>query len=168
MRLLATLDGIEREFEVEGLGADSYRLTLDKEEFRLDLRRVGSSSYSILVDGRSFDFDVSKDGDEMVVASRAGVTRLTIIDQARRMVRTGAAARGHRQGRAELRAMMPGRVVSVLVKRGDEVAAGQGVMIVEAMKMENELKAPRAGKVIEVKVEPGKTVEKNDLLVIIE
>ena len=80
------------------------------------------------------------------------------------------AATGKREvsGRVEIKATMPGRVVNVLVGSGDEVTAGQGVIIVEAMKMENELKSPKAGKVTEVKVAPGQTVEKGELLVVIE
>jgi len=71
-------------------------------------------------------------------------------------------------GRVELKAMMPGRVVNVLVKPGDEVTADQGVLVVEAMKMENELKAPKAGKVIEVRVSAGQAVEKGEILAVIE
>ena len=63
---------------------------------------------------------------------------------------------------------MPGRVVNLLVAAGDEVTANQGVIIVEAMKMENELKSPKAGKVVEVKVAAGQTVEKGELLLVIE
>ncbi|MGH7905997.1 MAG: biotin/lipoyl-containing protein, partial [Candidatus Binataceae bacterium] len=68
----------------------------------------------------------------------------------------------------ELRAMMPGRVVSVLIEPGEVVEAGQGLVVVEAMKMENELRSPKPGKIAAVKVVAGQTVEKNDLLVIIE
>jgi len=64
--------------------------------------------------------------------------------------------------------MMPGRVVNVLVSVGDEVAHLQGVLVVEAMKMENEIKSPKAGKVAEIRVTPGQTVEKGELLAVIE
>ena len=63
---------------------------------------------------------------------------------------------------------MPGRVVNVLVAAGDEVKAEQGMIVVEAMKMENELKSPKAGKVVEVKVVAGQTVEKGELMIVIE
>jgi len=63
---------------------------------------------------------------------------------------------------------MPGRVVNVLVSPGDEVKDGQGIVVVEAMKMENELKSPKAGKVVEVKVVAGQTVEKGELMIVIE
>ncbi len=168
MRYFASLDGADQEFEVEPLGnGDAYRLRLGDRQYDLDVRRVGASSFSILIGLRSFDFDVFRDGDELVIASREGVARVAITDAARRAP-AGATARAHQRGRAEMRAMMPGRVVNVMVVAGDEVEAGAGVLVVEAMKMENELKAPKSGKVIEVKVVAGQTVEKNDLLVIIE
>ena len=63
---------------------------------------------------------------------------------------------------------MPGRIVKVLVKPGDVVAARQGVVIVEAMKMENELRAPRPGTVAEVRVTEGISVEANSVLVVLE
>jgi biotin carboxyl carrier protein len=63
---------------------------------------------------------------------------------------------------------MPGRVVNVLVAANDEVKEGQGIVVVEAMKMENELKSPKAGKVVEVKVVAGQTVEKGELMIVIE
>src|SRR5262249_48787096 len=116
---------------------------------------------------RSFDFAMVRDGEEVVVASRTGTTRLTIIDAARHALR---ARKGPREvsGRAEIRAAMPGRVVNVLVAPGDEVTANQGVIIVEAMKMENELRSPKAGRVVEVKVAAGQTGEKGEMVLGIE
>jgi biotin carboxyl carrier protein len=63
---------------------------------------------------------------------------------------------------------MPGKVVKVLVKLGDEVKEGQGLVVVEAMKMENELKSPKAGKVVELLAKEGSTVENNAKLVVVE
>ncbi|MGC2443154.1 biotin/lipoyl-containing protein, partial [Candidatus Binatus sp.] len=67
-----------------------------------------------------------------------------------------------------IKSAMPGRVVSVLVAAGDEVKAEQGIIVVEAMKMENEVKSPKAGKVVEVKVVAGQAVEKGQLMIVIE
>lgn len=166
MRYLATVDGAEHQFEVEELGADSYRVRLGQQEFRLDLRRVGMASFSIVVDHRSFDLEVSRDGEELLVASRCGSSRVTLIDKARRTLAAPLARQ--LSGRVEMKAMMPGRVIGVLVEPGQQVQAGQGVLIIEAMKMENELRSPKTGKVLEVKVAAGQTVEKGDLLVVIE
>jgi biotin carboxyl carrier protein len=166
-RYIATVEGTEHEFEVEELAANSIRLKIGKSEFEADVRQVGGSSYSILVNNRSFDFEVVPEGDELIVASRRGASRVTLIDVARRS-RRGGSARAEIAGRAEIKAMMPGRVVNVLVKPGETVAQGQGLIIIEAMKMENELKSPKAGVVAEVKVAAGQTVEKGGVLIVIE
>jgi biotin carboxyl carrier protein len=72
------------------------------------------------------------------------------------------------EGRQQLVAPMPGKVVRVLVCAGDEVASGQGVAVVEAMKMQNEIKSPRAGRVVEIRVVEGATVNANQVLATIE
>jgi biotin carboxyl carrier protein len=166
MRLVATVDGAEHQLEVEELTTHALRVKLGECQFDLDVHRVGPSSYSILVDNRSFDFEVVREGDDLMVASRGGATRVTLVDAARKSRQPGARAQA--AGKASLKAMMPGRVVNVLVNVGDEVAAQQGLLVVEAMKMENELKAPKAGKVVEIKVKPGQTVEKGELLLVVD
>jgi biotin carboxyl carrier protein len=166
MRLVATLDGAEHQLEVEELTAHALRIKLGERLFDLDIHRVGPSSYSILVDNRSFDLEVVREGEDLMVASRGGATRVTLVDAALKSRHPGA--RPQAAGKASLKAMMPGRVVNVLVNVGDEVAAQQGLLVVEAMKMENELKAPKAGKVVEIKVKPGQTVEKGELLLVVE
>ncbi len=168
MRYVANLQGAEQELEIEELTqAGTFQVRFGERQIDADIRQVGPSSFSIIIGNRSFDMDVVREGEELIVFSRAGVTRLTLENAARKITR--GAGRGREvSGRAEMRAMMPGRVVSVLVQQGDEVEAGQGVVVVEAMKMENELKSPKKGKVAEVKVVAGQTVEKGELLVVIE
>jgi biotin carboxyl carrier protein len=166
MRYLATLQETEHEFEFEDLGANACTVRLGEERFELDLRRVGPGSFSVLIGERSFDFDVTPEGEELIVTSRVGTWHVNLIDEKRRAMR--ASAGRQLSGRVELKAMMPGRVVSVLVKPGDEIDAEHGVLIVEAMKMENEIRAPKAGRVIEVRVAAGQTVEKGEVLAVIE
>jgi biotin carboxyl carrier protein len=76
--------------------------------------------------------------------------------------------RAARTGRTELRAVIPGRILTVSIAVGDHVTAGQQVMAVEAMKMQNELRSPRDGTVASVEVGPGRTVEVGDLLMVLE
>ncbi len=167
MKYAATLEGAEHELEVEELEGGRYLIQLGEQKFEVDLRKVGAASFSVIVGGRSFDFEVHQDGDDSLVVSREGSTRVSLVDRAGRAASRSRKAR-EVTGKAQLKAMMPGRVVRVLVAAGDQVEAGQGVLIIEAMKMENELKAPKAGKVVEVKVAAGQTVEKGDLLLVIE
>jgi biotin carboxyl carrier protein len=167
MRYLATIDGHEHEIEIEELAADSFAIRFGKDSFEADLRRVGHNSFSVLIGSRSFDFDVARDGDETVVASRTGSIRLTVADPSARRAQA-AGRRREVTGRVEIKAAMPGRVINVLVSEGDQVNADQGVVVVEAMKMENEVKSPKQGKVLEVKVAAGQAVEKGQVMLVIE
>ncbi len=74
----------------------------------------------------------------------------------------------HSEGRQNVAAAMPGKVVRVLVSEGDLVEAGQGLVVVEAMKMQNEMKAPRSGRVVALSIAPGATVRAGQILAVIE
>jgi biotin carboxyl carrier protein len=167
MRYVATIEGTEHEIEIEELAPESFAIQLGETRFEADLRRVGPQSFSVLLGRRSFDFDVVRDGDEIVVSSRHGSTRLSVVGAARRAARASARKRDH-AGPAQIRAQMPGRIVNVLVAAGDQVKSGQGILIIEAMKLENEMKSPKDGKVVEVNVAAGQTVEKGTLMIVIE
>jgi len=167
MRYTAILDGNEHEIEIEEIEENYFSISFEKNKFQADVRRVGVVSFSVIIDNRSYDFDVARDGEETVVASRSGSTRLTVADASRRAARA-AGKRREVSGRVEIKSAMPGRVVNVLVVVGDEVKAAQGIIVVEAMKMENEVKAPKAGKVVDVKVVAGQAVEKGQLMIVIE
>jgi len=112
---------------------------------------TGVRRLEIVVDGWRFELDVDSEARARL-RERATSVR-------------GDAARG---GPAELRAIIPGRVVSVDVAEGDAVDRGGRLLVLEAMKMQNELRAPRAGTVARVAVAPGQTVELGDLLVVLE
>jgi biotin carboxyl carrier protein len=83
-------------------------------------------------------------------------------------LRSGQATASHDHGEAQILATMPGKVVRVLVEVGASVEAGTGIVVVEAMKMQNEMKAPRAGTVVSLSAEPGATVNAGDVLAIVE
>ncbi len=166
MRYQAIVDGAHHELEIEELAANSYRVKIGDKSFDVDLRKTHGASFLAVVGYRTFDFSLSAEDGDLLLISRRGVNRVTLVDKSRWRLRSG----GERviTGRVELKAMMPGRVVNVLVKAGDEVAADQGIVVVEAMKMENELKTPKAGKVVEIKVSVGQAVEKGEILAVIE
>lgn len=130
----------------------------------VDVRRT-ATGYSLLLDGAVVEAAVT-DGaarGEMVV-HLPHVSVPVSIDARRRRGRTAA----HADGEQRIAAPMPGRVLRILVAAGDEVALRQPVIVVEAMKMENELRAPKAGRIKEVAVEVGASVESGRLLVVIE
>jgi biotin carboxyl carrier protein len=167
-KYLTILNGTDRELEIEETAAHALRLKFDNREFNADVRQTGECSFSVLVGNRSFDLEVVPEGDDLIVASRGITARVALVDAARRSRRGSAGGRPTVAGKAQLKAMMPGRVVNVLVSVGDDVALQQGLVVIEAMKMENELKSPKAGRVSEIKVASGQTVEKGDLLIVVE
>ncbi len=111
----------------------------------------GRGSVEIVVDGWRFEFIVED------------AARAELRDRASRD-RSSAAGAG---GPVEIRAIIPGRIATVAVARGDIVALGQTLLTVEAMKMQNELRAPHAGSIARVAVEEGQTIELGDLLVVL-
>jgi biotin carboxyl carrier protein len=122
-----------------------------------EIIQVEPNVYSVLVDGVSYEARIT--GDEVTI----GGARFSIeIDDPRQWKRSARAADS--RGRASLTAAMPGKIVRVLVAVGDEVAAGQGILVIEAMKMQNELKAPRAGRVTAVQVKENDSVNAGALL----
>jgi biotin carboxyl carrier protein len=144
----AQLDGREYELEVRALERGEYLLL------------QGSSVYKCRVEGKEGarnSFEVTLQGHSY---------QITITDPKR--LRRGQSAGGHDHGSAEIVSPMPGKVVRVLVENGAMVEAGAGVIVVEAMKMQNEMKAPKTGVVVAINAEAGASVNAGDVLVVIE
>ena len=135
---------------------------------QVDWRTPEPHVYSLLIDGCSYDVHIDEDENDeetLAVHLMSNVVRVQATDARKRRIaksETGPA------GLARLTAPMPGRVVSVLAPEGTEVARGDGIIVLEAMKMENEIKAPRDGTVTSVLVEAGQGIESGALLATIE
>jgi len=156
-----------RSVAVEVVGG---RVVVDGREHLAELRVVpGTPVANLLVDGASWIVPIRPIGPGQWLVQRRGERfEAEVVDERTHHVRSlVGAGKGHSPP-AELKAPMPGLVAKVLVKPGDEVAAGQGLIVLEAMKMENELKAPAAGTVAAVRVEAGQPVEKGAVLVSFE
>jgi biotin carboxyl carrier protein len=110
--------------------------------------------------------DPKRETGQYDVTLRGRSYEIRIIDPKR--LRSGQDAAGHGHGAAEIVSPMPGKVVRILVAPGDAVEAGAGIIVVEAMKMQNEMKAPKAGVVISINAESGATVSAGDVLAVIE
>jgi biotin carboxyl carrier protein len=132
VKLRLTVNGVEKEVEFNA-AAENYRFRIDNTEGAAAVETAYPGVYSILIDGVNYDARVER-GPEGIVVAIAGERFATLTSP------------------------MPGKVVRVLVAAGDAVEAGQGVLVVEAMKMQNELKAPRSGHVIALTAREGATV----------
>lgn len=126
--------------------------------------RIGPRSYDLEVREIEFGFYLFFLGNR-VREFRVNDT-IKIIDP--RRLRSGHNSSGHHHGVAQIVAPMPGKVVRVQVEAGTAVEKGAGVIVVEAMKMQNEMKAPRAGMLVSVNVKPGDTVNAGDVLAVLE
>ncbi len=135
-------------------------LSLEGERLEADWAEVAQGVYSILLCGRSYEVQVSGDAGSENGRFKVGIgPRWYTVDVLDPRRRRGAAGAPARTGPEVISAPMPGRIVKVLVAKGQEVSPGDGLLVVEAMKMQNELQAPRAGRVEEIFAREGQGVE---------
>jgi biotin carboxyl carrier protein len=162
MKYLVTIAGREIEVEVDG-----DQVTVAGATRTATLTTVaGTPSRQLLVDGRPTVLTLRSAGRGQWTLGVAGDRwDAEVMDERTRHIRSLTAGASAARGPAAVRAPMPGLVVRVLVEAGQEVAAGAGIVVLEAMKMENELKAPAAGVVGAVRVAAGEPVEKGQVLV---
>ncbi len=153
--------------DIEDLGDGTFRLTLGGTTHTVDARVLEHGAVSLLVDARSYDVELDESGDEVQVLVDSEVVTVDVADERAVRLRVGAAGFSV-SGKVVVTAPMPGKVVRVLVTPGAPVTEGQGLVVVEAMKMENELKSPKAGTVVEVFAKEGSAVEANAKLLTVE
>jgi len=159
----ATVAGRTARAEVRG--ADGrYTVVVDGRASEVDVREAGPHIMSLIIGGRSHEVGIERCEGGYRVAVRGKVLAVDLVEAARGT----AVPRRAAGGPARVQAPMPGKLVRVLVAAGEEVGAGQGLVVMEAMKMENEIRAPRAGRVKEAPVREGQAVETGALLVLLE
>ncbi len=165
-----------------------YDIIISEKTYHIEIARKGTR-WAGKVDGKPFDVDavptardilsiLENDGNAYEVKREralngelhmlVGSSRYPCEVQDPRSLRTRRAAGGTTEGPQRIVAPMPGKVVRIIVPQGESVEAGKGVLVVEAMKMQNELKSPKAGKVQKLLVAEGATVNAGDTLAIIE
>jgi biotin carboxyl carrier protein len=153
--------------EIEPLEGNRYAVTLEGKRHEVDALGLDHGAVSLIIDDASYSVEFDEWGDDVAVHVGDHVSVIDVADERRLKLRAGV-AQFSAEGKQTITAPMPGKVVKVLVKVGEEVKEGQGLIVVEAMKMENELKSPKAGKVMEIFATEGGTVEINAKLVSVE
>jgi len=156
---VALLDGGKREepVEVRGAGPGLYEVRLRGRVHRVDAWRHDHGSISLIVDAASHSAMLDERGTKVNVRLHHAVIPLEILDERRLRMRR-AAVRFTAEGRQLVSSPLPGKVLRVLVKVGDEVRAGQALVVVLAMNMENEMRSPKDGKAVEVLAREGEAV----------
>src|ERR1700728_1327844 len=139
--------------------------TIDRQLLEADAVALSSGPYSILINGKSFEVRVESFGAELRAITAGLDFSVAIHDE--RGWRRNRGGSVEAEGRQQVLAPMPGKIVRVLVSAGDSVRAGQGLLVVEAMKMQNEIRAPKSGTIDRVRVVEGQTVNAGQVVVIV-
>lgn len=148
-------------------GEKLWSCKVDGQEIEVDATLTARDVMSVLVDGKAYEIkrERSLQGElHMVIGS----ARYAVDVQDPRSLRTRRAVAGAEPGPQKIKAAMPGKIVRILVNEKDEVKGGQGIIVMEAMKMQNELKSPKDGRVQKILTAEGSTVNAGDTLAIIE
>ena len=160
----ATVDGRTARVEVRGEGP-AYTVVLDGRTLAVAVHPTAKHFQTLVIDGRSHDAGVVRQGEGYAVALREGTFEVALAEAG------AAGAVAHRKaasGPAKVFAPMPGKIVRVAAGAGQAVKAGECLLVMEAMKMENEIRAPRDGHVKDVRVNEGQAVESGALLILVE
>lgn len=161
MKYITSIQG--RDFTIEII--DERHILVDGEPYEIDFESVsGQPVYSLLINGRSYEAHVYSSDEGWQVLLHGNFYPAVVEDERERRLRAAAGGPISEDREFLLKSPMPGLVVSIPVAEGQAVAKGDVLVILESMKMQNELKAPKAGTVGRVRVAQGQTVEQKQTL----
>ncbi len=165
---IATLDNIEYKINVKELGDNKYEITIDETPYVVDAQLTEYSVYSLIVNGKSYEIDLDYKDGVYHVYNEGDLFKIEVMDELKKRMLEKRGAAGGLEGAYTVKSEMPGKVVDVKVTVDEEVKEGDVLLILESMKMQNEIKSPKDGKVIEVFINAGDTIEADTKLVTIE
>lgn len=166
MKLLSTIGNKQVTLQLLCDSSSSVNFRVDDESGEADIREIAPRTYSVMEGGRHYDVRIHECGNGIFDVAVNGVAHQVTVTDPRRWTPGGGAS--DTSGPRKVKASMPGKVVKLLVQEGDEVEAAQGLVIVEAMKMQNAMKSPKAGRVAVIEVAEGGSVAAGETLVVIE
>ncbi len=165
--MILKIESSECHVTVEVTAAGGVKnVAVDGRAVPIDWVRISNGRYSLILDGRVYDFIIDLTEDGCSVAGRKGSHTLQVEDA--RRLGLSHKVEGGQSGLQRLKAEMPGKVVRVLVKVGEAVDCDQGLLVLEAMKMQNEIRAPKKGIVRKIGVSPGVAVNTGEFLLSLE
>jgi biotin carboxyl carrier protein len=156
-----------RTVEIEPRAGGAFQVRLGGRPVAVDAVETAPNTYSILLDGRAFEARVSDDGSEEGLLVRCAGAEFRVLVSDPRSWRASRHNILETAGPQRVLAPMPGKVMRVLVAAGDVIEAGRGLIVVEAMKMQNEIRAPKSGRIERVLVMEGQAVRTQEALLII-
>lgn len=157
----------EKEYEIEVLS--DTRVLIDGAPHEIDFKSLRQRlSFSLLVDGKSYETNIYRDNGDWEVLLRGRQFAVEVEDERERRLRLAAEQTSVPQGKYILKAPMPGLVIDIPVAVGDQVSKGDVLLVLESMKMQNELTAPRDGTVTRVNARVNGNVERSESLLVLE
>ncbi|MFN8529004.1 MAG: biotin/lipoyl-containing protein [Anaerolineae bacterium] len=153
----------DKKFEID-IDKDGI-LLVNGERRDVDFRVLDEGLFSMIMQGKSYELVIEERDDRVDVSVRGKVLEGQVLDERAQLLLTRRAGVTAGSGEISIKAPMPGLIVAINVREGDEVKSGQTIVVLESMKMQNELKAPREGIIQRISVQPGQTVEQNKLLI---
>lgn len=163
MKYVTIINDTRFEVEIQSDGT----LLVNGEPRDVDFFSLGASLYSVITENQSYEVVIEEQHGEYQVQMRGRLFNGQVLDERAQLLASRRGGFDADSGEIEIKAPMPGLVVAIPVNEGDEVKAGQTIVILESMKMQNELKAPRDGVVQRISAEVGHSVEQKKLLVTI-
>jgi biotin carboxyl carrier protein len=162
MRYVTTIGDAEYTVEILEKG----RISVNGKVMEVDFENIsGQPVYSLVIDGKSYEAYVYEGEEELQVLLLGQQYPVQVQDEREKRLRSAAGGTLGDSGEFNLKSPMPGLIVSVAAEPGQHVEKGAVLVILESMKMQNELKAPRAGTITRVKVKAGETVEQRQTLI---
>ncbi len=165
MKYIATIDNENYEIEINS----EHGITLNGEPFTVDFLTIdGPPIISLLLEGKSYEAHVNPTDVGWEVFLLGQRYLVTVEDERQRQLREISGAQVVHRETFHLKAPMPGLIVAIPIEEGEKVKRGSNLVVLESMKMQNELKAPRDGEVTAIRVKPGDNVDQEQVLVILE
>jgi pyruvate carboxylase subunit B len=155
----------DRKISVHEIDCSKGQALVDGRRVHFDFRRVRGSLYSLIIDGKVFSAHLANDGGVEEISCGPFVLRAEVEDERAALLRRLARSETQAAGTFEIKAPMPGLVVRLPAQKGAAVKKGQSLVVIEAMKMENDLKSPADGVVTTIHVAERSAVEKNTKLI---
>lgn len=164
MRYLATIEGQTFEIEIRNEG----EVTINGRRAAFDFQTVRDEPvYSLILDGKSYEALVHSSENALEVLIRGQLYQVQVEDERQRKLRESSEDLALPDGEFRMKAPMPGLVIALPIDVGEQVEKGQNLVILESMKMQNELKAPRGGLVNRILIKKGDNVEQNQILLVL-
>ena len=166
MKLNVELAGKTRRVELTG-GPEGWACSVDGRALAADIAEIACGVYSVILEGRAFEVRIELQIEGGKLAMSVAGERYTAGVRDPREWRRKQGGPAETQGRQPVLAAMPGKVIRVLAQAGEAIEAGQGIVVVEAMKMQNEVRAPKSGRVERVLVTEGQSVNACEVLAVV-